>query len=158
MDIFTQLFGELKDYKEPTLLPSTTLAFSTFLNDIDIDGNYNLYIIRHPNCVLYVGISTNNIWNRWFHMPDSHMRFVQKYSGTLEGGKWIGSSPIGMAIQKNFPSSLQWTIELQQHQLQNLREREQELIHQLRPLFNTTYRPSFTEEDIKLLQEIQNGL
>mgnify|MGYP001373148840 CR=1 FL=1 len=90
------------------------LTFDEFQDDEKFpdDDEIELYIVKDRKKVLYIGISKDNVYNRWFSMPSSHMRFVQKYSGTLEGGVWVGQSSIGIEIQKNFPKSLKWKIQL----------------------------------------------
>lgn len=157
MDIFTQIFGEPKrDYQEPDLSPTVQLHFLEFLETYD--GDHNLYIVHCPIHTLYVGISQNGIKSRWFYQPDSHMHFIQKYSGTKDGGKWIGFSPIGKAVSANFPVSLQWRIELRHYRTANLHEMERFHIRELRPLFNKTYRDNLTNEEMQIRRSIEKGL
>lgn len=80
------------------------LAFSQFYAQEYSDQNYQLYIVYNDhNEVLYVGISTKNIWERWFG-----------YGGHMvwDGKVIYGESPIGMKIEDHLPNSLNWKIQL----------------------------------------------
>jgi len=92
-----------------------TLTFAEFAEGSkfpdDFGRNYRLYVVRKGKNILYVGISEDHIWNRWFGGGTSHMWFAQKYSGTLEGGSWQGNSRIGIEIQHNFPKSNKWLFD-----------------------------------------------
>ena len=81
------------------------LSFHEFMIGDYPDQDLHLYVVRTYNEVLYVGISTSNIWNRWFSARNAHM--VQ-----VVGSSWIGNSAIGQAVCENMPESLEWTIEL----------------------------------------------
>jgi hypothetical protein len=143
--------------------PTITTTFSKFLENKHGERGHNLYIIWHGRQALYVGIARQHIWSRWFNERKSHMRFIQKYSGTREGGKWIGESPIGEVIANNFPKSLKWKVELRHYTTQsfnpdNLELTEKRLIHDLQPLFNTTYHTSpLTIQQKKLLERLTNA-
>src|ERR1043165_96031 len=119
-----------------------TITFSQFLERQYPQGKHNLYIIWHGKQALYVGISKSDVWGRWFTTSYSHMYFA--------GGVWSGNSPIGTVIQRNFPKSLKWKVELRHYSTslwssgEDLEAAEHRLIVELRPLFNTTYRPSLT--------------
>ena len=71
--------------------------------DFDDDG-YCLYVMKNGlGDILYVGISTVDIWQRWFggagHIP---------WSGTMR----YGNSTIGEKIMNHLPDSLDWNIQL----------------------------------------------
>jgi hypothetical protein len=140
--------------------PNLIMTFERFLK-YDDEGYYNLYIVWRGKQALYVGISKQNISMRWFYRGgQSHMRYVQRYSGTLEGGSWVGLSTIGQVIQNNFPKSLKWKIELREYSTfswdrnEKLDAAEQRLIHELRPLFNATYRQDLSEKEQRLLYKL----
>lgn len=83
-----------------------TLLFSEFY-----EGNYDehrseLYLIKDPDeNVMYIGISRDSIWHRWFGGGTSHMdRDIS--------GKVYGKSYIGEVIERRFPNSWDWLIEL----------------------------------------------
>src|SRR5690242_17625568 len=106
------------DVKLPTFKqqPAIVVPFSQFLKDDRRDSRHNLYIIWRGKQALYVGIAHDHIWARWFNRGgQSHMYFVQKYSGTREGGSWAGLSTIGKVIERNFPKSLKWKVELRHY-------------------------------------------
>ena len=51
-----------------------TLAFSEFYNGEFDDKNYELYFVRDSNRkAMYIGISRDSIWHRWFGGGTSHM-------------------------------------------------------------------------------------
>lgn len=142
-------------YVDQETQPTITMSFGELLNGDYEEGLRNLYIIWLKKQALYVGIARDNIWNRWFGSNiRCHMYFAQKYSGTREGGKWIGSSPIGKAIAKNFPNSLKWRVELRH--CNRVEVVEKQLIKELRPLFNVTYRASLTDKELKLLERLSH--
>lgn len=63
-----------------------------------------LYVVRNGSeDILYVGISTNDIWERWFGWG-GHM--------TWDGKVIYGESPIGVKIGNHLPDSLKWKIQL----------------------------------------------
>lgn len=142
--------------------PPITLTFEDFLDGKYHDGKHNLYIVWYKKQSLYVGISKANIWTRWFSGRQSHMYFAQKHSGTREGGHWKGSSTIGCVIERNFPASLKWKIELRHCNTfswcndELLEDAERRLIREIRPLFNSTYRSGFTEKENKLIERLSN--
>lgn len=76
----------------------------------DHNEDHQLYIITAESCVLYIGISSQNIWHRWFNSPRSHLR--QNYSLKGKDPSWGYSSDIGEAVVRCFPESLNWVIEL----------------------------------------------
>jgi hypothetical protein len=65
---------------------------------------YELYVLKNGlGDILYIGISTGSIWERWFGWG-GHM---------LWDGKVIyGESPIGVKIENHLPDSLNWKIQL----------------------------------------------
>ena len=154
-DFWTQIFGNktLEDVQEEQRLralkmskenPPRIMTFQQF-HKRRLGGLYNLYIIWRGKQALYVGISRQNIWGRWFSRGGQEHIFNS-------GGQWHAdfSSPIGKAIIHNRPASLRWKIELRYTPSRSLAAEEQELIQELRPLFNTIYRPSLTSKELKL--------
>lgn len=117
--------------------------------DYPDDDDYSIYIVRDNAEVLYIGISRDNIYNRWFSADYSH---ITKFAdGTLRG-----DSTIGQVIVGNIPNSLQWSIDLlsiddcikllgdkspckSEYDNNALEKLERYLIGELAPLFNVTY-------------------
>lgn len=67
-------------------------------------GLYCLYVMKNgTGDVLYVGISTTNVWERWFAWG-GHMIW--------DGNIVYGESPIGEKIENHLPDSLKWKIQL----------------------------------------------
>lgn len=163
-DILQAIYNNELDKSKPDApLPKEQLdkpirmSFRRFLDGKYHDGNHNLYIIWKGKQALYVGISHDNIWYRWFKRSwQGHMSFMQKYSGTLEGGEWVGHSPIGRVIATNLPKSLKWTVELRHYSDLRLGRAESGLIRELRPLFNSTYRDQLTNEEHKLVERLRH--
>jgi len=61
------------------------------------EQQYCLYVVKNGNNdILYVGISINNIWERWFAWG-SHM--------TWDGKVIYGESPIGVKVENHLPDS-----------------------------------------------------
>lgn len=145
-----------QELPQEELQPPITVLFSQFLEGKYADTRHNLYIIWRFKQALYVGIAKDNIWMRWFRRSSqSHMRFIQKYSGTLEGGYWIGETLIGQIVARNLPKSLDWRVEFRHYSTRSfaderLEKAEQRLIRELRPLFNGTYRGQLTKKEQKL--------
>jgi hypothetical protein len=82
------------------------LAFSEFYKGDFEDLGYELYVLRDTNNkAMYVGISRNSIWHRWFGGGTSHMDIGA-------GEKIFGTSNIGRVMERRFPSSWDWVIEL----------------------------------------------
>ncbi|HET9908776.1 MAG TPA: hypothetical protein VFQ23_19155 [Anaerolineales bacterium] len=80
------------------------LRFKEFYEQNYEDEEYCLYVMKNGlGDVLYVGISTDDVWSRWFggtgHIP---------WSGT----KRYGNSTIGEKITNHLPESLEWNIQL----------------------------------------------
>ena len=83
-----------------------SLTFEQFQNgDYEDNANHELYIVKDNKSVLYVGISSRGIWNRWFGKLDPHI-------GRNYEGKAYHGTNLGRAILNNLPRSLAWTIEL----------------------------------------------
>lgn len=80
------------------------LTFQEFHEQQYREQQYCLYVVKNGNNdILYVGISTNNIWERWFSWG-GHM--------TWDGKVIYGESPIGTKIENHLPDSLKWKIQL----------------------------------------------
>jgi len=68
------------------------------------EKGYELYILKNGlGDILYIGISTNNIWERWFGWG-GHL--------TWDRNVIYGESSIGMKIENHLPDSLNWKIQL----------------------------------------------
>jgi hypothetical protein len=82
------------------------IKFSEFYKGDYDDHGYELYIIKDSNDkVMYIGISRDSVWHRWFGGGPSHM-------DTDAAGKIYGKSYVGEVIERRFPSSWDWIIEL----------------------------------------------
>jgi hypothetical protein len=80
------------------------LRFKEFYDQNYDDEGYCVYVMKNGlGDVLYVGISTADIWLRWFggagHIP---------WSGTM----FYGNSTIGEKIVNHLPDSWAWKIQL----------------------------------------------
>ncbi len=83
-----------------------SLKFSEFYKGQFADDGYELYIVKDNNeKIMYIGISRDSIWHRWFGGGQSHM-------DTNTDGKIYGKSYIGEVVKRRFPSSWDWIIEL----------------------------------------------
>jgi hypothetical protein len=139
---------------EEKILSPITLTFGQFLKSEYKRDKHNLYIIWKDGLALYVGISKTDIRTRWFTAGYGHMS-IARHNKQL-----TGISPIGRVIQRNLPESLDWAVELRHYSTfswtdsEKLIEAEQRLIHELRPLFNTTYRPPLTEQENELIERL----
>jgi hypothetical protein len=137
-------------------LESKTMTFNRLMHK-GISGKYNLYILRLNKDVLYVGITTDNVWRRWFGGGISHMQLVHDYLATPQSW-WTGNSHIGTIVVRHLPKSLKWHMEVRQYAHYELKRAEAELILTLRPLFNTTYRSKdYTTKELKLKERLQYG-
>lgn len=68
------------------------------------EQQFCLYVIKNGCAdILYIGISTNNVWERWFGWG-GHI--------TWDGKVIYGESPVGMKIENDLPDSLNWKIQL----------------------------------------------
>lgn len=83
-----------------------SLRFSDFFRGEFADVGFELYLLKDTyETVLYIGISRDSIWHRWFGGGTSHM-------DTDAAGKICGRSHIGEVIEQCFPASWDWIIEL----------------------------------------------
>jgi len=82
------------------------VMFSEFYKGEFDDIGYELYFVRDSDSkAMYIGISRNSIWHRWFGGGASHMDMNANQ-------RLFGTSTIGQIIEKRFPASWDWTIEL----------------------------------------------
>lgn len=80
------------------------LTFQHFHDHQYLEDGFCLYVIKNRHAtVLYVGISTSNIWERWFAFG-GHM--------VWDGKVIYGESLIGVKIEDHLPDSLRWKIQL----------------------------------------------
>jgi hypothetical protein len=83
-----------------------SLKFSQFYKGEFIDEGYELYFVKdNKGKPMYIGISKDSIWHRWFGGTTSHM-------DTNPAGKVYGRSYFGEVIERRFPDSWDWVIEL----------------------------------------------
>jgi hypothetical protein len=122
------------------------LEFEQFHDHDYAENRYELYVVRNGlGDVLYVGISMNNVWERWFGWG-GHMMW--------DGKVIYGESPIGVKIENHLPHSLNWKIqlwtledcikfcrtELPGHKFKNtIHDVEPIMIQLLSPALNNTY-------------------
>ena len=122
------------------------LTFLSFHEQQYQEQQFCLYVVRNANeDVLYVGISLNDIWERWFGWG-GHI--------TWDGNVIYGESPIGVKIADHLPDSLKWKIQLWsladclefcREELPNgpsgisIQDLEPIMIQRLSPALNTTY-------------------
>jgi hypothetical protein len=83
-----------------------SLKLSEFYKGEFADEGYELYFVKdiHEKPI-YIGISRDSTWHRWFGGGPSHM-------DTNAAGKLYGKSYIGEVIARRFPDSWDWVIEL----------------------------------------------
>jgi len=80
------------------------LDFQQFHDQKYREQGYELYVLKNGlGDVLYIGISKNDIWQRWFGWG-GHM--------TWDGNVIYGESPVGVKIENHLPDSLNWKIQL----------------------------------------------
>ena len=80
------------------------LSFREFHQQQYEEHQFCLYIVKDENeDILYVGISTSDIWERWFGFG-GHL--------TWDGETIYGESAIGTRIENHLPGSLEWKIQL----------------------------------------------
>ena len=80
------------------------LTFQAFHEQQYQEQQFCLYVVKNGNeNILYVGISTNDVWERWFGWG-GHM--------TWDGNVIFGESYIGTKIENHMPDSLNWVIQL----------------------------------------------
>jgi hypothetical protein len=109
------------------------------------DGFYELYVMKNGlGEILYVGISNQNIWNRWFG-----------WNGHIMGdaGYMVGESSVGRKIVNHLPDSWNWKIQLwtlddcetfcadefNLHGRYTIRFLEPFMIQKLHPILNVNY-------------------
>lgn len=82
------------------------MTFSEFYRGDYEDQGYELYTIKDSNeKVMYIGISRDSIWHRWFGGGTSHMDINS-------AGKLYGKSYIGEIIERRLPNAWDWIVEL----------------------------------------------
>jgi len=80
------------------------ISFKAFHDQDYRERGYKLYVLKNGNeDVLYVGISTRSIWERWFGM-NGHILWTDRYA--------TGESEVGQKVVDHLPDSLQWKIQL----------------------------------------------
>src|SRR5215216_3788094 len=83
-----------------------SFKFSEFYKGQFVDDGFELYLLKDTDKkVLYIGISRDSIWHRWFGGGTSHMDIDA-------AGNICGKSYVGEAIARGFPVSWNWMIEL----------------------------------------------
>lgn len=83
-----------------------SLKFSEFYRGQFADDGFELYILKdNDEKIMYIGISRDSIWHRWFGGGPSHM-------DSDAAGKIYGKSYVGEVIERRLPSSWDWMIEL----------------------------------------------
>ncbi len=112
-----------------------------YSNDIP----YELYVMKNGlGDVLYVGISSQNIWNRWFGW-NGHI--------TVGPNFMVGASSVGQKVIDHLPDSWAWKIqlwtlddclefckdELNPNGRYSIKWLEPFVIQKLCPILNTTY-------------------
>lgn len=104
----------------------------------------NLYIVKYQGIVLYVGISRDHVYNRWFG--------IRGHIHTTPDGRWINAdSTIGELVVLNQPQSHEWEIEVMEIDNKLLGIKERELIGKYHPCANKTYnlKPNQIPKDLK---------
>ena len=81
------------------------ISFREFFDDkYPHDEFYELYIMKNGfQEILYVGISSENIWNRWFGWQ-GHILVGTNYL--------VGESSVGRKVVDHLPESWDWKIQL----------------------------------------------
>jgi len=80
------------------------LTFLEFHEQRYEEQQFCLYVVKNETeDILYVGISTTDIWERWFGWG-GHL--------TWDGKVIYGESPVGVKIENHLPDSLNWKIQL----------------------------------------------
>jgi hypothetical protein len=83
-----------------------SLKISDFYTGLFVDEGYELYLVKDiEGLLMYIGISRDSVWHRWFGGGPSHMDANPE-------GKVYGKSYFGEVIERRFPHSWNWTIEL----------------------------------------------
>jgi hypothetical protein len=82
------------------------LSFLEFFQGQYEDPGFELYIVKDTEGTpMYIGIARGSVWHRWFEGGTSHME--RDSSGGLYGKSYIGE-----VIERRFPVSWKWIIEL----------------------------------------------
>jgi integrase/recombinase XerC len=82
------------------------MTFSEFCEGHFADDGFELYLVKDvDDKAIYIGISRDSVWHRWFGGGTSHMDIDA-------AGKIRGRSHIGEVIESYFPASWNWLIEL----------------------------------------------
>jgi hypothetical protein len=80
------------------------LTFQEFHQQHYEEQQFCLYVVKNASMdILYVGISTRDVWERWFGWG-GHMTWDDKVI--------YGESPIGVKIENHLPDSLNWKFQL----------------------------------------------
>ncbi len=80
------------------------IDFVKFHDQDYVEEGYELYVMKNGSGdILYVGITTQSIWQRWFGW-NGHM--------VWEDNRIYGISSIGQKIVDHLPDSLNWKIQL----------------------------------------------
>jgi hypothetical protein len=80
------------------------IDFETFHNQDFVEEGYDLYVMKNGfGDTLYVGISKQSIWTRWFGW-NGHILWSEDL---IEG-----TTAVGRKIVDHLPDSLQWKIQL----------------------------------------------
>lgn len=87
------------------MIITTPFSYLYFLGEqIEKDYPENcFYVVRNDIEILYIGISTIGVFNRWFGGQNPHIKFRFE--------EIYGTSTIGKHIIDNFPSSKKWLID-----------------------------------------------
>ncbi len=76
-----------------------------FQQNYDVgEGNQDLYMFKHGDQLMYIGITSASIWERWFEQADAH--FIQD-----RRGMWCGNSQTGKYIMKHLADAENFIIE-----------------------------------------------
>jgi hypothetical protein len=132
--------------KKSTLRLSFKNFFKGEYPEVGTNGEaFQLYIVRHRRSVKYIGISQQNIYNRWFSFSRSHI-IVNIY------GELLGNSTIGkyVAEHKNEIYFELWTCsDCKQYCIEHkipmslkryeIKDYEPILINKMKPGLNQTY-------------------
>ena len=129
------------------------LSFLEFHQQRYAEQQFCLYVVKNGSSdILYIGISTNDVWERWFGFG-GHL--------TWDGNIIYGESPIGVKIENHLPDSLGWKIQLWSlkdclefcgEELRNdlpeatIQELESRMIRKLSPALNTMFNLSAGED------------
>lgn len=121
------------------------ISFLDFHKQNYIDKDYRLYVMKNGlGDILYIGISNQSIWGRWFGWG-GHMMW--------DGHVIYGESSIGEKIEYHLPDSLHWNIQLWSlqdciefleeliapHVEHTIQDIEPLMIKKLSPALNRTY-------------------